>query len=106
MSFVRKAMARWPQRMRPTNWPVRWRLAGVSASANDATLVSAGSAACADLATKKPYNQMVAGLRARGFTTYEANLAIILGAQYQCPARIPQATQVMGDALNQLPPAA
>lgn len=82
------------------------RLAGVSASASDATLASAGSAACADLAAKKPYDQMVAGLRARGLTTYEANLALILGAQYQCPARIPQATQVMGDALNQLPPGA
>jgi signal transduction histidine kinase len=29
--FARKLAARWPNRLRPTNWPVRWRLAGVSA---------------------------------------------------------------------------
>ncbi|HVY76914.1 MAG TPA: ATP-binding protein [Solirubrobacterales bacterium] len=29
---MRKATARWPQRLRPYNWPVRWRLAAVSAS--------------------------------------------------------------------------
>jgi signal transduction histidine kinase len=29
--FARKLAARWPTRLRPSNWPVRWRLAGVSA---------------------------------------------------------------------------
>jgi hypothetical protein len=81
-------------------------LAGVSASASNAALVSSGAAACTDIAAKKDYGKIVAGLRARGLTTYEAYLAIILGAQYQCPARIPVATQVVVDALNQLPPGA
>jgi hypothetical protein len=36
---------------------------------------------------------------------YESYLAIILAAQYQCSSRIPEATAVMTDALNQLPPA-
>ncbi len=31
MGFARKAAARWPQRLRPSSWPVRWRLAAVSA---------------------------------------------------------------------------
>ncbi len=31
MSLLRKAAARWPAQLRPGNWPVRWRLAGVSA---------------------------------------------------------------------------
>lgn len=31
MAFLRKVAARWPQRLRPNSWPVRWRLAGVSA---------------------------------------------------------------------------
>jgi hypothetical protein len=34
---------------------------------------------------------------------YEAYLAIILAAQYQCPSRIPAATGIMVKALNQLP---
>ncbi len=29
--FARKLAARWPNRLRPSSWPVRWRLAGVSA---------------------------------------------------------------------------
>jgi hypothetical protein len=33
---------------------------------------------------------------------YQASLAIILAAQYQCSSRIPEATAVMGEALNQL----
>ena len=56
-----------------------------------------------DLANKKHYDQIVAALKARSLTVYEAYLAIILAAQYQCPSRIPEATQVMIDALNQLP---
>jgi two-component system, OmpR family, sensor kinase len=28
---LRKVAARWPVRLRPSNWPVRWRIAGVSA---------------------------------------------------------------------------
>jgi signal transduction histidine kinase len=30
-SLTRKLVARWPSRLRPSSWPVRWRLAGVSA---------------------------------------------------------------------------
>jgi hypothetical protein len=77
--------------------------AGVSASASDATLVSAATTACTDLAKKEGYDKIVAALRARSLTTYESYLSIILAAQYQCPTRIPEATQVMVDALNQLP---
>jgi two-component system OmpR family sensor kinase len=29
--LVRKLVSRWPSRLRPSSWPVRWRLAGVSA---------------------------------------------------------------------------
>jgi hypothetical protein len=78
-------------------------LAGVSSTANDAALVSSAATACTDLAKKKQYDQIVAALQAQGLTLYEAYLAIILAAQYQCPIRIPEATQVMIDALNQLP---
>ncbi len=78
-------------------------LAGVSPTANDAALVSSAATACTDLAKKKQYDQIVAALQARSLTVYEAYLAIILAAQYQCPTRIPEATQVMIDALNQLP---
>jgi len=46
---------------------------------------------------------MVSGLKARHLSTFEAYLAIILAAQYQCPTRIPEATAVMAGALNQLP---
>ena len=48
-------------------------------------------------------DEMVSALEARDLSTYEAYLAIILAAQYQCPTRIPEATAVMADALNQLP---
>jgi hypothetical protein len=35
---------------------------------------------------------------------HESYLAIISRAQYQCSSRIPAATAVMEEALNQLPP--
>jgi hypothetical protein len=78
-------------------------LAGVSASASRATLASAATTACVDLGKRLHFEQIIAGLEARHLTTYEAYLALILAAQYRCPARIPEATQVMVDALNQLP---
>jgi signal transduction histidine kinase len=43
LGFVRKATARWPQRLRPSNWPVRWRLAGVSAGLTLAILLVFGA---------------------------------------------------------------
>ena len=78
-------------------------LAGVSATASDAALVAAGATACTDLAKKKGYEEIVAALEARHLSMYESYLAIILAAQYQCSSRIPEATAVMADALNQLP---
>ncbi len=78
-------------------------LAGVSRTANDAALAASAATVCTALAHKKHYEQIVAALRARGLTLYDAYLAIILAAQYQCPSRIPEATQVMIDALNELP---
>ena len=78
-------------------------LAGVSASASDTALVSSATTACTGLAHKQRYQQIIASLEARNLTTYEAYLAIILSAQYQCPGHISEATQVMVDALDQLP---
>jgi hypothetical protein len=79
-------------------------LAGVSATASDTALVAAGATACTDLANKKGYEDIVATLEARKLSMYESYLAIILAAQYQCSSRIPEATAVMEEALNQLPP--
>jgi hypothetical protein len=81
-------------------------LAGVSASASKATLVAAATTACTDFRKRQHFEQIVSGLETHGLTTYEAYLALILAAQYHCPARIPEATKVMSDALNQLPSAA
>ena len=81
-------------------------LAGVSASASQTTLVAAATTACTDLGKRPHFEQVVANLEAHHLTTYEAYLALILAAQYHCPTRIPEATQVMTDALNQLPPGA
>jgi hypothetical protein len=81
-------------------------LAGVSPSASDTTLTSAATTACTDLGKRQNFEQIVAALEARNLTTYEAYLALILAAQYHCPARIPEATQAMVDALIQLPPGA
>jgi hypothetical protein len=78
----------------------------VSTSASHALLVSAATTACTDLGKRQNFEQIVAALKASNLTTYEAYLALILAAQYHCPARIPEATQVMIDALNQLPPGA
>jgi hypothetical protein len=81
-------------------------LAGVSTSATGATLTTAATSACTGLGKRQGYEQIVDALKARGLTTYEAYLVLILAAQYRCPARIPEATQVMVDALDQLPPSA
>ncbi len=78
-------------------------LAGVTKAASDTLLASSATAACTDLAHRKSYGQIVAALEGRNLTTYEAYLAIILAAQYQCPSRIPEATRVLVNALNQLP---
>jgi glycosyl hydrolase family 43/uncharacterized protein DUF732 len=78
-------------------------LAGVSPTAKEAALVSAGGVACADLAKKKDYQEIIGALVGRHLSTYEAYLVLILAAQYQCSSRIPEATKLMGDALNQVP---
>jgi hypothetical protein len=78
-------------------------LAGVPATASDAALAAAGTAACTDLAHKLRYEDIVAALEARKLSMYESSLAIILAAQYECSSRIPEATAVMGAALDQLP---
>jgi len=41
--LARKLAARWPQRLRPSSWPVRWRLAGVSAGLTLAILLVFGA---------------------------------------------------------------
>jgi two-component system, OmpR family, sensor kinase len=41
--LVRKLAARWPTRLRPSNWPVRWRLAAVSAGLTLAILLIFGA---------------------------------------------------------------
>jgi len=41
--LARKLAARWPQRMRPSTWPVRWRLAAVSAGLTLAILLVFGA---------------------------------------------------------------
>jgi hypothetical protein len=75
----------------------------VSSSASRAALLSAATTACTGLAKRPHFEQIVGALQARRLTAYEAYLALILSAQYHCPARIPEATQVMVDALDQLP---
>jgi two-component system, OmpR family, sensor kinase len=43
LAFARKLVASWPQRLRPSSWPVRWRLAAVSASLTLAILLIFGA---------------------------------------------------------------
>ena len=81
-------------------------LAGVSTSASKTALLSAAATTCTDLGKRQHFEKIVGALEARNLTTYESYLALILAAQYHCPARIPEATQVMIDALDQLPPGA
>jgi hypothetical protein len=59
-----------------------------------------------DLGKRQNFESILAALKGRGLTTYESYLASILAAQYGCPVRIPEATQVIVDALDQLPPGA
>jgi hypothetical protein len=75
----------------------------VSASARRAARLSAATTACTGLAKRRHFEQIVGALAARHLTTHEAYLALILAAQYHCPGRITEATQVMVDALDQLP---
>jgi hypothetical protein len=78
------------------------RLLGATQPWEAAALASAGVTACAALGQKKSDEQIVAMLKAHTLSTYEAYVAIILSAQYRCAARIPEATRLMVDALNQL----
>ena len=43
MARLQKLAARWPMRLRPSSWPVRWRLASVSASLTFAILLVFGA---------------------------------------------------------------
>jgi Glycosyl hydrolases family 43 len=79
------------------------RLAGVSGAASNALLASSGASACSALAKDAHDQQIVATLRQRHLTTYEAYLVIILAAQYQCPSHSSEAMKVLVDALNRLP---
>jgi Glycosyl hydrolases family 43 len=78
-------------------------LAGVSRSVSDTLLTSSGTVACTALGAGKHYAQIVAALGQRHLTMFEAYLVIILAAQYRCPAHSSEATNVLSDALNQLP---
>jgi signal transduction histidine kinase len=43
LGFLRKLAQRWPARLRPGNWPVRWRLAGTSAGLTLMILLAFGA---------------------------------------------------------------
>jgi two-component system OmpR family sensor kinase len=61
--LARKLAARWPQRARPGTWPVRWRLAGVSAGLTLAILLVFG-AVIGQVATSRvrdDFNRQVSG---------------------------------------------
>jgi two-component system, OmpR family, sensor kinase len=60
---TRKLAARWPQRMRPSTWPVRWRLAAVSAGLTLVILLIFG-AVIGQVATSRirdDFNRQVSG---------------------------------------------
>jgi signal transduction histidine kinase len=61
--FARKLVARWPSRLRPSSWPVRWRLAGVSAGLTLVILLVFG-AVIGQVATSRirdDFNRQVSG---------------------------------------------
>ncbi len=63
MSFSRTLAERWPSRLRPGNWPVRWRLAGVSAGLTLVILLVFG-AVIGQVATSRirdDFNRQVSG---------------------------------------------
>ena len=63
MDLLRKAAARWPQQLRPSSWPVRWRLAGVSAGLTLVILLVFG-AVIGQVATSRirdDFNRQVSG---------------------------------------------
>ena len=84
-------------------WPLTLIRPSIRRSSVPSSAGTAGATVCTDLAKKKSYGSMTSALEARHLSEYEAYLAIILAAQYQCPSRIPEATNVMVSALNRLP---
>jgi signal transduction histidine kinase len=61
--FARKLVACWPSRLRPSSWPVRWRLAGVSAGLTLVILLVFG-AVIGQVATSRirdDFNRQVSG---------------------------------------------
>src|SRR6476660_8348440 len=61
--FLRRAAASWPNRLRPSSWPVRWRLAAVSAGLTLVILLVFG-AVIGQVATSRirdDFNRQVSG---------------------------------------------
>lgn len=72
----------------------------LSATSNSGLIADAG-VACDALGNSKKVKAIISTLKGRDLDTFDSHLVILLAAEYTCPARAAQATQVMVAALNQ-----
>src|SRR3954462_5097888 len=83
---LRKAATRWPVRLRPSSWPVRWRLAGVSAGLTLVILLVFG-AVIGQVATSRirdDFNRQVSGA-AQALAAESRVFNTLLGPRFRGP---------------------
>jgi two-component system, OmpR family, sensor kinase len=84
--LVSKLAARWPTRLRPSSWPVRWRLAGVSAGLTLVILLVFG-AVIGHVATSRirdDFNRQVSGA-AQTLAAESRVFSTLLGVHFRGP---------------------
>ncbi|HEX4465055.1 MAG TPA: HAMP domain-containing sensor histidine kinase [Solirubrobacterales bacterium] len=84
--LTRKLAARWPARLRPSSWPVRWRLAGVSAGLTLAILLVFG-AVIGQVATSRirdDFNRQVSGA-AQTLAAESRVFSTLIGVHFRGP---------------------
>ena len=77
------------------------KVGGSLSATSNAGLITDASVACDALGNGKKVGSILTTLKGRDLDTFDSHLLILLAAEYQCPSRTTQATQVMVASLNQ-----
>lgn len=76
------------------------KVGGSLSPKSSANLISDANTACNALGKGQKVGSILTTLKSRGLGTFDSHLLILLAAEYQCPSRVTEATQVMVDSLN------
>jgi hypothetical protein len=77
------------------------KIGGSLSTTSDTRLLADATLACGALGKSQSAAVILNALKGHDLDSFTSHLVILLAAQYQCPSRVTQATQVMVQSLNQ-----